>query len=71
LLETHLQNLSDSIFTSAGLIDGDICYTDYLEVLLSHPIIEMFLSPQYQGIKVLKTLDTMKKDDSSQEYTYK
>ena len=39
----------DSIFTSAGKIEGDIYYPDYFDVMTNHPILEMMLSPQFQG----------------------
>ena len=39
----------NSIFTTAGKIDGDIYYPDYMESLSMHPIVELFLSPQFQG----------------------
>ena len=32
-----------------GKIDGIIYYPHFIEFLVTHPIIEMFISPQYQG----------------------
>lgn len=43
-------DLSDSIFTNAGKIDGLICYDDYIDFIADHPVIEMFIAPQYQGL---------------------
>ena len=57
LHDIQLRDLVDSIFTSAGLIDGVICYVDYIGVLLGHPIIQMLLSPQFQGLRVAKSLN--------------
>lgn len=45
----QIQDLADSVYTSIGRIDGTIFYPHYIEYITSHPIIEMFLSPQYQG----------------------
>lgn len=42
-------DLVDSIYTTAGKIDGTIYYPNYLEHLCAHPIVELFLSIQYQG----------------------
>jgi hypothetical protein len=42
-------NLADSLYTSIGRIDGTIFYPHYIEYISTHPIIEMFLSPQFQG----------------------
>jgi hypothetical protein len=44
-----LDDYVNSLYTSAGLIDGSIYYPDYVETLCIHPIIELFLSPQFQG----------------------
>lgn len=52
-------DLANSIFTNAGKIDGDLCYRDYYDFILEHPIIEMYISAQFQGyntkIKILST----------------
>jgi hypothetical protein len=45
----QVQDLADSLYTSIGRIDGTIFYPHYLEYITTHPIIEMFLSPQFQG----------------------
>ena len=46
----QILDLVDSIFTTSGRIDGYICYDDYLGIIEEHPIIELLLSPQFQGI---------------------
>lgn len=46
----------NSLYTSAGLIDGDIYYPDYIETLSIHPIIQLYLSPQFQGVMTSKLL---------------
>lgn len=46
----------NSLYTSAGLIDGNIYYPDYIETLSIHPIIQLFLSPQFQGILTSKLM---------------
>lgn len=46
---SQLYDLVDSIYTSAGKIDGPIVYRSIIESLSSHPIVEMMLSPQFQG----------------------
>jgi hypothetical protein len=43
------KDLADSLYTSIGRIDGTIFYPHYIEYISTHPIIEMFLSPQFQG----------------------
>lgn len=45
----QVQDLADSLYTSIGRIDGTIFYPHYIEYLVSHPIVEMFLSVQFQG----------------------
>ena len=45
----QLIDLTDSIFTSAGKIDGLIYYPDFLDLICDHPIVELVLSPQFQG----------------------
>lgn len=44
-----IHDLINSTYTTAGLIDGDIYYPNYIEYIALHPIIELFISPQYQG----------------------
>ena len=39
----------DSIYTSAGKINGCIYYPNFIEYISTHPLMEMFLSPQFQG----------------------
>lgn len=39
----------NSIYTTAGKIDGDIYYPDFMEAFALHPIVELFVSPQFQG----------------------
>ena len=50
-------DLVDSIYTAAGKVDGAINYVDYFDVILQHPIVEMFVSPQFQGLTRDKTFD--------------
>lgn len=57
LTKAQLQDLTDSIYTNAGKIDGDIVYMDFLHFMAEHPIIEMLLSPQFQGQLNVKYLD--------------
>ena len=45
----QLQDLADSVYTSIGRIDGTIYYPHFIEYITAHPIIEMFMSPQFQG----------------------
>lgn len=45
----RIRDFIDSIFTSAGKIDGSIYYPNFIDLMSGHPIIEMFLSVQYQG----------------------
>lgn len=45
----QVQDLADSLYTSIGRIDGTIFYPHYIEFLVSHPIVEMFMSMQFQG----------------------
>jgi len=57
LSKTQLLDLADSIYTNAGKIDGDIVYMDFLQFMSEHPIVEMFISPQFQGTVLDKYLD--------------
>ena len=50
LQKLQVQDLVDSIFTNSGRIEGCISYDDYLDVIKEHPIVELLLSPQFQGI---------------------
>jgi Ca2+-binding EF-hand superfamily protein len=49
LKSMQIVDFVDSVFTSAGKIDGEIFYPDYLDTMTDHPIMEMLLSPQFQG----------------------
>lgn len=51
-----LDDYVNSLYTSAGLIDGSIYYPDYIETLSIHPIIQLFLSPQFQGALTSKLM---------------
>jgi hypothetical protein len=57
LSKTQLLDLADSIYTNAGKIDGDIVYMDFLPFMAEHPIVEMLISPQFQGTVIDKYLD--------------
>lgn len=45
----QIQDLTDSVYTSIGRIDGTIFYPHFVEYIVAHPIIEMFMSMQFQG----------------------
>ena len=49
LEEIQVSDLVNSLFTLAGTIDSSIPYGDMLELLLHHPILEMFISLQFQN----------------------
>jgi hypothetical protein len=49
LFPSQVIDLVDSIFTLAGKLDGDMSADEIYELLISHPILEMFISMQYQG----------------------
>lgn len=49
LKNMQIVDFVDSVFTSAGKIDGEIYYPDYIDTMTDHPILEMLLSPQFQG----------------------
>ena len=49
LLETQIEDLINSIYTMNGKIDGVICYVDYIQSIVQHPIIQMGLCVQFQG----------------------
>lgn len=44
----------NSVYTSAGKIDGEIYYPDFVEFMTLHPIVELFISPQFQGSLAMK-----------------
>lgn len=49
LSERNLVNFVDSLFTSSGLIDGVIYYDHFLEIIVDHPIVHVWLSKPYQS----------------------
>ena len=49
LQDLQVQDLVNSVYTINGKIDGVICYTDYLTVIVQHPIIQISLCVQFQG----------------------
>jgi Ca2+-binding EF-hand superfamily protein len=49
LKSMQVVDFADSVFTAAGKIDGEIAYMDYVDTMTDHPIVEMLLSPQFQG----------------------
>lgn len=49
LKQMQVVDFVDSVFTSAGKIDGEIHYDDYIDTMVDHPIIEMLMAPQFQG----------------------
>mmetsp|Transcript_8494 Transcript_8494/g.14092 ORF Transcript_8494/g.14092 Transcript_8494/m.14092 type:complete len:215 (+) Transcript_8494:43-687(+) len=60
LVAEQIQDLADSVYTSIGKIDGTIYYPHFIDFIATHPIIEMFVSPQYQGGIQEKLLDDAK-----------
>lgn len=55
LSESQLNDIVDSLYTGAGLIDGSISYMDFIDTMMKHPLLEMFLSPQFQGLASSKS----------------
>lgn len=53
LIDLQLNDLVDSIYTMSGKIDGSIAFDEMYSLLLSHPLLEMFISLQFQGRKLL------------------
>jgi Ca2+-binding EF-hand superfamily protein len=51
-----VNDLVDSVYTSAGKIDGEIFYKDYIEYMTLHPVIQLFISLQFQGPITAKIL---------------
>ena len=49
LSDRQIEDLVDSIYTLIGRIDGNVLYSDFMEVLLQHPLLEMFVSKQFQN----------------------
>ena len=58
LNSAQIYDLVDSIFTSAGKIDGALFYMSVVDSLATHPIVEMMLSPQFQGSMRKKIIST-------------
>lgn len=57
-LETkQVVDLTDSIFASASKVSGSISYPVYLDTIISHPIVELVMSPQFQRKGTEKYLD--------------
>jgi hypothetical protein len=46
LLPVFITDLTDSIYTTAGRIDGGVQWVEYVELISEHPIIEMLIAPQ-------------------------
>jgi len=57
LTKAQLLDLTDSIYTNAGKIDGDIVYMDFIQFMDEHPIVELLVSLQFQGTTRDKYLD--------------
>ena len=49
LIDSQVSDLVDSIFTLAGKLDGDLSSEETYDLLMTHPILEMFISMQFQG----------------------
>jgi hypothetical protein len=49
LIDSQVGDLVDSIFTLAGKLDGSLTPDETFDLLISHPILEMFISMQFQG----------------------
>lgn len=49
LYTQQIYDLVDSIYTSAGLIDGAFPYQTFIPYMAGHPIVEMAVSMQFQG----------------------
>ena len=56
---TQIDDLVDSVYTLKGKIDGEIGILDVITLMFQHPIVEMVLSVQFQGLVVLKTADVI------------
>lgn len=54
LSDIQVIDLVDSIYTMSGRIDGVIPYDEMFSLLLRHPLLEMFLSLQFQGNKFVR-----------------
>lgn len=53
----QVHDLINSLYTTAGKIDGDIYYPDYINYIAMHPIIQVLISIQFQGPYLNKLLD--------------
>jgi Ca2+-binding EF-hand superfamily protein len=49
-------DLVNSAYTSAGKIDGEVFYKDFVEYLAMHPIVQLYTSIQFQGAITTKIL---------------
>lgn len=59
LNSVQIYDLVDSLYTSAGKIDGSLFYMSVVDSLATHPIVEMMLSPQFQGSMRKKVVSTV------------
>ena len=57
LAPVFITDLTDSIYTTAGKIDGGVQWVEYVELISEHPILEMLVAPQYQGLARDKVFD--------------
>jgi hypothetical protein len=53
----YVRDLVDSVFTTAGKVDGFVNWTDNIELIEQHPIVEMLFSMQFQGLAREKVFD--------------
>lgn len=51
LVDIQVCDFVDSIYTMSGKIDGDIPFDEMYSLFMSHPLLEMFISLQFQGRK--------------------
>jgi Ca2+-binding EF-hand superfamily protein len=61
-----ISDFVDSLYTSAGKIDGAIYYPDFTDSMSIHPIMELFISPQFQGTLSSK-LEKQERDEKEEE----
>lgn len=66
LTPEQLHDLVDSTYATAGKLDGYIFYSNFIEYIAHHPIMELFLSPQHQGNTKSKILS----DEELEAYVY-
>jgi len=57
LAPVFITDLTDSIYTTAGRLDGGVQWVEYVELIAEHPIIEMLIAPQFQGLARDKVFD--------------